>query len=593
MHPGFQNYKFLVTAVMVALAINGLFFSRSVAGQTSLAPTSTTALPPANDDFANAQLLIGATGTVTGTTAAATKEAAEFPHARNRGGASVWYKYVATGNSIVTFSTNNSVFDTTMAVYKGSTLSSLKLIAENDDAAPTTLSQVSVGTKVNDVLYIAVDGYYNSGSGVVASGAIQLGYSVANVAANDNFANAQTLSGQNGFLVTASNVGASKESGEPNIYNNSGGKSIWFKWFAPASPPKSMTFTVESSGFTANPGVNTLLGVYTGTSVNNLTYVSSCNLQNISRIPFVTTPNTTYYFVIDGWDQGVGADTGTFIISYRPSQDYKSSDFDRDGKTDLAVFRPSTGSWYSMDSITDRLRSVQFGANGDKPMLVDLGTDGKLDYTIYRPDTGIWYVLDTEQGFRAIAWGVSGDIPLAFNWSGFYNQFSVFRPTTGMWWEYHYYSGFGQGRPWGTNGDIPIHADFGGYGIDQEVVFRPSDGTWYATFGNVFIPPTKFGQSGDKPVPADYDGDGLADRAVFRPSAGVWYIQFSSNGAVSGIQWGVSTDVPQPADYDGDGKADIAVFRSGTWYIRLSSNLSLRVVQFGLPGDIPLAAPIH
>src|SRR2546422_930482 len=54
--------------------------------------------------------------------------------------------------------------------------------------------------------------------------------------ANDNFANAWTLSG---VLVTTNGTtaGASKEAGEPNHAGNAGSHSVWFNWTAPATAP--------------------------------------------------------------------------------------------------------------------------------------------------------------------------------------------------------------------------------------------------------------------------------------------------------------------------------------------------------------------
>ena len=52
--------------------------------------------------------------------------------------------------------------------------------------------------------------------------------------ANDNFANAQVISGASG-TVTATNVGAGKEAGEPDHADNPGGASIWYAWTAPGA----------------------------------------------------------------------------------------------------------------------------------------------------------------------------------------------------------------------------------------------------------------------------------------------------------------------------------------------------------------------
>src|SRR5439155_20562964 len=80
--------------------------------------------------------------------------------------------------------------------------------------------------------------------------------------ANDNFANAQVITGPNGS-ANGSNIGATAEAGEPLIPTEygpeSGGSSIWYSWRATATGP--ITFTTEGSSF------DTILGVFTGNSI--------------------------------------------------------------------------------------------------------------------------------------------------------------------------------------------------------------------------------------------------------------------------------------------------------------------------------------
>ena len=57
---------------------------------------------------------------------------------------------------------------------------------------------------------------------------------------NDNFANAEELNGLN-LHLSRTNIGATKEAGEPNHVGNTGGKSVWFTWIAPVTRTMMVT----------------------------------------------------------------------------------------------------------------------------------------------------------------------------------------------------------------------------------------------------------------------------------------------------------------------------------------------------------------
>ena len=65
-------------------------------------------------------------------------------------------------------------------------------------------------------------------------------------------------------------------------------------------------------------------------------------------------------------------------------------DFDGDGKTDLAVFRPETGVWYILNSQDNSLTAKQFGVEGDVPVASDYDGDNRADIAVYRPTEGNW-----------------------------------------------------------------------------------------------------------------------------------------------------------------------------------------------------------
>jgi hypothetical protein len=265
------------------------------------------------------------------------------------------------------------------------------------------------------------------------------------------------------------------------------------------------------------------------------------------------------------------------------------SNFDGDVSSDVAVFRPSSGVWYSLNSSDGGFRAVQFGIPGDQIVPGDYDGDGVTDIAVWRPSTGVWYVNLSSGGFSILQFGTAGDVPVPGDYDGdLKSDFAVWRPSTGVWYIFRSSDGSFDIRQFGIGTDKATQADFDGDGRTDVAVFRPSEGTWYIwRSSDNAVSIFQFGSPGDRPVPGDYDGDGIADAAVWRPSDGVWYLLMSSRG-FGAVQFGIPTDRPAPADFDGDGSTDPAVFRDGVWYILRSSDGGFDVASFGLAGDIPV-----
>jgi len=267
-----------------------------------------------NDSFAERVTLAGQTNQVTASNLGAGKEAGEPNHGGNAGGRSVWWTWTARLDGPVLVTTRNSTFDTALAVYTGNSLGSLVLVGENDDTDPFNPAAGSVVVfpgVAGQTYQIAVDGY-RSADGMVAEGTVQLSLVQASPSVpggNDLFGNRYPITGQNTTVVGVS-TNASKEAGEPFHSGNRGGRSVWWSWVAPASGP--VTLNTFGSTF------DTLLGVYLGSAVGNLTEVANATPsygEGRSIVTFDAVQGVEYQFAVDGYNNGVGALAGRVVLN--------------------------------------------------------------------------------------------------------------------------------------------------------------------------------------------------------------------------------------------------------------------------------------
>jgi hypothetical protein len=267
-----------------------------------------------------------------------------------------------------------------------------------------------------------------------------------------------------------------------------------------------------------------------------------------------------------------------------------SGDYDRDGRTDVAVWRPADSTWWLIDSGTGAQRTVQFGMPSDIPVPGDYTGDGRTDLAMWDPYTATW----SRPRAKPVQWGRIGDVPVPGDYTGDGKaDYAVWRPEDGMW---HVVdsSGTTKRKPvqWGQIRDIPVPGDYDGDGVADMAVWRPADGNWWVIASSTGTPrpAMQWGLPGDVPVPGDYDGDGRTDLAVWRPSDGVWYVIDSSTGQQRAVQWGLPGDIPVPGRYNDPIRTDFVVWRpsDGMWHILDSLALTERSQQWGQAGDIPV-----
>jgi len=64
---------------------------------------------------------------------------------------------------------------------------------------------------------------------------------------------------------------------------------------------------------------------------------------------------------------------------------------------------------------TGSYTSTQWGLGTDTPISGDYDGDGKIDIAVWRPETGTWYILpsDSPGAYTRTQWGVSTDLPIS------------------------------------------------------------------------------------------------------------------------------------------------------------------------------------
>ncbi len=257
---------------------------------------------PANDNFANAQLVNVPSGgiTVAGSNLDATRETDE---PNNHGdGSSVWYRIdpVAAVSGIRVTSVGAG-FPPEMAVYRGTIaagLTALQLVdTGTQDDGGRNFAQVdfAIPAGSTDSFFLAVGSSFSSG-------AVLLTVTTFIPPTNDAFANAQLVAVPSGGVTVAGNsLGATREPNEPSDH---GDKSIWYR-IDPSAAGQGIRITCTESGFSPR------IAVYRESFAAGLSALQSVDTGGFSSAPAVDfvipSGSTDAYFLAVGSSFDSGA----------------------------------------------------------------------------------------------------------------------------------------------------------------------------------------------------------------------------------------------------------------------------------------------
>src|SRR5262249_6595982 len=120
-----------------------------------------------------------------------------------------------------------------------------------------------------------------------------------------------------------------------------------------------------------------------------------------------------------------------------------------------------------------------FGTAGDIPVPADYDGDGITDYATWRPGDGTWRVLMSATGkLKTQAWGQNGDVPMPGDYDGAHKaQFAVYRPSERTFYIFGDHCGPSRTiKIPGTGTGTPVIGNFEGPGFVDAGVYDDASG---------------------------------------------------------------------------------------------------------------------
>ncbi len=350
-----------LTATTSRLQLNvtaGTTYQIAVSGKTITGGLVRLAIGtvPANDNFANATVLTGATASVTGSNALATRESGEpvLTYSTSTGpksatGSTVWYRWIAPATRRYAVSVSNAAFDPVVGIYIGTTLNALTRVTSDDYS-------VSFSATVGFTYYFAVD------TETTDTGAFTLSLlpdcvtalplfsdgSTSPVSTKDNF---YLFSGANGLLYYFAAT------------NN------WFKFMPGSTDVSTPTIGPDNVVYAATDSGNLRAHTPTGDTKWNQKLPTG-----ISSSPTLATDGTVYAHCDNGQLYAV---TSAGAIKWQvaiPGSSYSSASISGDG---IIYIGSTDGFLYALNP-ADGSTKWRFNTGGEIYASPAIGSDGAV-----------------------------------------------------------------------------------------------------------------------------------------------------------------------------------------------------------------------
>ncbi|MGO9526797.1 MAG: hypothetical protein ACLP0A_04415 [Verrucomicrobiia bacterium] len=190
---------------------------------------------------------------------------------------------------------------------------------------------------------------------------------------------------------------------------------------------------------------------------------------------------------------------------------------------------------------------------------------------------GKWDLRTPSETVQKIQFGQDGDLPIVGDWTGDgFTQIGVFRPSDLTWRLNFDMNGKADTvfRFEGMKaGDIPVVGDWDGNGTVTPGYFRPEDATWHLRNSNSTgaedWPILHLGMPTDIPVVGDWDGNGRDTIGIYRPENGEVDLKNDLGSGPAQIVFGAPPNATPVVGKWYGGKADTFAFVVGTeWKLR-------------------------